>query len=65
MKYVHMNIYLSRMSMLNMLIAIAGGPSPAECSRIEPHPPSSPITSYTRLQKFANFQIVIVSTHKQ
>ncbi len=34
-------------SKLNLQLNIPAGPSKGECSMIEPHPPSSPIISYT------------------
>ena len=42
-----MPTHLSRRSIVNMLADMAAGPSPAECSRIEAHPPSSPTTICT------------------
>lgn len=40
-----MSTDVTRRSIVKMFDAMEGGPSPAECSRIEQHPPSSPITS--------------------
>ena len=34
--------HLTSRSMQKMLLAMEAAPSPAECSRREPHPPSSP-----------------------
>ena len=42
--HTHTHTHLWRMSILKILVAMAAGPSPAECSRVEPLPPSSPTT---------------------